>query len=56
MEGRGGKDVSIANRRGTRDTGPLTRTRGVREVEHERATATGVAGKKSQAMDMENYG
>ena len=26
------KDVGIANRRGTRDTSPLARTRGVREV------------------------
>ena len=32
MKRRGGKDVSIANRRGTRDTSPLARTRGVREV------------------------
>ena len=32
MKRRGGKDVGIANRRGTRDTSPLARTRGVREV------------------------
>ena len=32
MKGRGGKDVGIANRRWTRDTSPLARTRGVREV------------------------
>ena len=32
MKRRGGEDVSIANRRGTRDTSPLARTRGVREV------------------------
>ena len=32
MKGRGGKDVGIANRRGTRDTSPLARTKGVREA------------------------
>ena len=32
MKRRGGKDVGIANRRGTRDTSPLAPTRGVREV------------------------
>ena len=32
MKRRGGKDVSISNRRGTRDTSPLVGTRGVREV------------------------
>ena len=32
MKRRGGEDVSIANRRGARDTSPVARTRGVREV------------------------
>ena len=32
MKGRGGKDVGIASRRGTRATSPLSRTGGWREV------------------------